>query len=74
MLKFTVRKTFPSIISEETTWSPFEIIRLIVSLTFNSIKLDGSQILREYLDHEQLKNKVVDTAEALALNFGMKAP
>jgi len=50
MLRFTVRKTLAATISEDTIWSPFEIIRLVVSLTFNSIsKREGSVILREYL-------------------------
>ena len=63
MIRFTVRKTLNATISEDTKWSPFEIIRLVVSLTFNSIsKREGSVILREYLEHEQHKETIMQTA------------
>ena len=72
MIRFTVRKTLNATISEDTKWSPFEIIRLVVSLTFNSIsKREGSVILREYLEHEQHKETVMQTAQSLASTFGL---
>ena len=37
MLRFTIRRNVNATIVEDTLWSPFEIIRLIVSLTFNSL-------------------------------------
>lgn len=49
MLRFTIRKNISATILEDTLWSPFEIIRLIVSLTFNSIsKRKGYEILKQY--------------------------
>jgi hypothetical protein len=49
MLRFTIRRTLAATIFEETFWSPFEIIRLVVSLTFNSIsKRDGTLLKMEY--------------------------
>jgi len=47
MLVFTIRKTLTASIMEDTLWEPFEVIRLIVSLTFNSIsKKKGMKILQ----------------------------
>ncbi len=47
MLVFTIRKTLTASIMEDTLWEPFEMIRLIVSLTFNSIsKKKGMKILQ----------------------------
>ena len=48
MLFFTLRKSVTGTIVEETLWSPFEMIRLIVSITFNSIKKDGEEIAYAY--------------------------
>ena len=48
MLSFTLRKSVTGTIVEETLWSPFEMIRLIVSITFNSIKKDGEEIAYAY--------------------------
>jgi hypothetical protein len=49
MLSFTLRKTVTGTIVEDTLWSPFEMMRVIVSITFNSIKKDGEEIAYAYL-------------------------
>ena len=54
MLRFTIRKNVNATIMEDTLWSPFEIIRLIVSLTFNSIsKRKGYELLKAYEEANQ---------------------
>ena len=61
MLKFTIRRTLSAAIVEDTLWSPFEIIRLIVSFTFNSINRHGSEIKEDY--DTFIRNKKESTKE-----------
>ena len=49
MLIFTLRKTINGSIVEDTLWSPFEVIRIVLSITFNSIKKEGEEISHVYL-------------------------
>jgi hypothetical protein len=50
-LKFTIRKKITARIHEDTHWSPFEILRLIVTITCNSLSYTGTEILTSYLRH-----------------------
>lgn len=36
-LIFTVRKVFLAMLVENTLWSPFELIELVISLTLNTV-------------------------------------
>lgn len=36
---FTIRKVFLAFLIEDTLWSPFEMIRLILSLTLNTVAI-----------------------------------
>ena len=49
MLSFMLRKTVSGSIVEETLWSPFEIIRILFSITFSSINKNGEEIEYAYL-------------------------
>lgn len=66
MLKFTLRRNVSASIVSDTRWSPFEIIRLVVSITLNSIKRNGSDINNKFKaetninDHKICKSKNIN--------------
>lgn len=40
---FTIRQTFPVQIYEDIFWSPFEVLRLVFSITLNSVTINKSK-------------------------------
>lgn len=50
MLKFTLRRNLSATIVSDTLWSPFEIIRLVISITFNSISKRKGMAIKKRFD------------------------
>ena len=43
-LIFTIRKVFLGFMQEDTLWSPFELLELIISLTFNTVTIPANTV------------------------------
>lgn len=43
-LIFTIRKVFLAFMQEDTVWSPFELLELIISLTFNTVTIPANTV------------------------------
>jgi len=43
-LIFTIRKVFLGFLIEDTLWSPFEVLQLIISLTLNTVTIPAKSL------------------------------